>query len=292
MRVIERVDDLRSWTAAYRRAALSIGFVPTLGGLHAGHVELLRSARRECDRVVASVYLNPTQFDSAADLESYPSRREVDIATCREAGVDVLWLGRREDLLRDGFESRVEVERLTRRLCGAGRPGHFRGVATVVTQLLHVVAPHRAYFGLKDYQQSRVVTRMAADLLFDVEIRYVETVRERDGLALSSRNARLTLDERRAATAISRALAASRAAIEAGERRVDAVVDVARRELGHEPLVRPEYVEVCDAGDLEPFASGTLRLSGAGVLVAIAAVVGAVRLIDNAVIQESETRRG
>jgi pantoate--beta-alanine ligase len=285
MRICERSSEVRAWTEAYRRSGLSVGLVPTLGALHAGHRALLDRARAECERVVASVYLNPTQFDSPEDLEKYPSAPEADAELCRDAGVDLLWLGRRDDLLPEGFQTWVEVERLTRRLCGATRPGHFRGVATVVTQLFEVVRPHRAYFGLKDYQQARAVARMAADLHFDLEVRCVPTVREADGLAASSRNRRLAPRERAAAAAIYRALEAARQRILAGERSAAAVVEHLRAELSREPLLGVEYAEVVDGATLEPFARGEIDLSGGGALVAVAVRAGAVRLIDNVLVE-------
>lgn len=288
MRIVERADRLREWTEAYRRAGLSVGLVPTLGALHAGHVALQGRAREECDRVVVSIYLNPTQFDSPEDLSGYPDTLDEDLTACRDAGVDLVWLGRPHDLLPDGFQSWVQVEELTWPLCGAGRPGHFRGVATVVAQLLHVVRPHRAYFGLKDYQQSRVVTRMVRDLSLDVEIRLVETVREPDGLALSSRNARLTPEERQAASVIWRALSKARDLVLGGERLVSAVSHALTGELATEPLVSVEYADIRDAETLELLTGEELRLDGAGTLLAVAAKVGAVRLIDNVVLRREE----
>ncbi len=180
MKVIEDAARVREWTEAYRRAGLSVGFVPTMGALHEGHGELIRVSREECERVVVSIYVNPTQFDNPDDLDKYPSALEGDLEACRARGVDLVWIGRREDLLPEGFQTWVEVGSLTSPLCGAGRPGHFRGVTTVVAQLLHVVRPHRAYFGRKDFQQALVIRRMVEDLRFDLEIRRVPTVRPPD----------------------------------------------------------------------------------------------------------------
>lgn len=281
MHVIRDRAAVTDRVSAWRRAGLSVGFVPTLGGLHDGHRALLRRARSECERVVASVYLNPTQFDSPRDLEAYPADEEQDVGTCREAGVDLLWLGRRDDLLPPGFQTRVEVEELTRSLCGGARPGHFRGVTTVVTQLLHVARPHRAYFGLKDYQQARVVARMVSDLTFDCEIRLVETVREPNGLALSSRNRRLDAEGRRAAAAIHRSLSVARRAVVDGETRAGVVEERLRQALAEEPALEVEYAEVVDAGSLAPLPDGDLLAAADGVLLAVAAYVQGVRLIDN-----------
>ncbi len=289
VRLVHTAERIREWTRAYRRAGLCVGFVPTLGGLHAGHSALLRQARQECDRVVASIYLNPTQFDCPEDLDGYPSTREEDVSACRAGGVDLLWLGRSQDFLSEGFQTWVEVEELTSPLCGAGRPGHFRGVTTVVMQLLQVVLPHRVYFGLKDYQQTCVVTRMAEDLNLDVEIRLVETVREPDGLALSSRNARLAPPQRQAALVIWRALSKARRRVLDGERSVEAVSHALCTELQSEPLVRVEYADVRDARTLELLETGELRLDGAGTLLAIAVQLGPVRLIDNVVLRREGT---
>jgi pantoate--beta-alanine ligase len=287
VRVIDSAEGVRAWCAAYRSAGLSVGFVPTLGALHDGHFSLVRQARRECDRVVVSVYLNPTQFDAAADLEKYPSTPEQDLEGCRREGVDLVYLGRRAELLPGGFQSCVEVTELTRPLCGAVRPGHFRGVTTVVAQLFHLVAPHRAYFGLKDFQQAAVIARMAGDLKLQTEIRRLPTVREPDGLAMSSRNERLGPLERKAAPAIHRALEAARRRILAGEDLVSGAVAFLRERLGEEPLLRVEYAEVLD-GALAPFASGRLRPAARGILIAVAAYCGSTRLIDNAWIAPEE----
>jgi pantoate--beta-alanine ligase len=280
VRVIESAAEARAWASAYRRAGLSLGFVPTLGGLHEGHFSLMRAARRECERVVASIYLNPTQFDSAADLEIYPADRARDMEGCRSQGIDILYFGRRDDLLPAGFETWVEVEALGRPLCGSFRPGHFRGVATVVAQLLNLVRPHRAYFGLKDFQQARLVSRLSADLGFDVEIRCLPTVREADGLAMSSRNARLSPSEREAARAIPRALEAARRLIIDGETSAPRAAAFLRERLREEPRLRIEYAEVVHPGTLEPFPGGLIARR-AGVLIAVAAHAGATRLIDN-----------
>jgi len=263
-----------------------------LGGIHDGHVSLLRQARIECDRVIASLYLNPTQFDSRADLDGYPLTPDDDRAACRDAGVDILWEATRADLLPAGFQSWVTVDELTGRLCGAGRPGHFRGVTTVVAQLLHVAAPHRAYFGLKDFQQSRVVSRMVDDLSFDVEIRRMPIVREADGLAMGSRNRRLSPTERAAAPAISRALDAARGRAASGETSVEVLENALRDGLAREPLLEVEYADVLRGDTLEPFVDGRIVRGAGGVLIAVAARVGPVRLIDNAWVEDAPRAAG
>lgn len=284
MRICERAAEARIWSECYRQAGLSVGLVPTLGALHQGHAALLQHARRECERVVASIYLNPTQFNSPADLETYPRTRQHDLDVCREQGVDLVFLGETEDLLPDGFQSHVEVEELTRPLCGKFRPGHFRGVTTVVAQLLHVARPHRAYFGLKDYQQAAVVQRMVKDLNFDTEIRLVPTVREPDGLALSSRNKRLSPREREAARGIYRALTLARDEVRRGEEVASEVAARLTNSLERERELRVEYVEVLDAHTLLPFPEGRIERRTHGVLIAVAVYAGGTRLIDNVVV--------
>jgi len=282
MKVIEDAARVREWTEAYRRAGLSVGFVPTMGALHEGHGELIRVSREECERVVVSIYVNPTQFDNPDDLDKYPSALEGDLEACRARGVDLVWIGRREDLLPEGFQTWVEVGSLTSPLCGAGRPGHFRGVTTVVAQLLHVVRPHRAYFGRKDFQQALVIRRMVEDLRFDLEIRRVLTVREPDGHALSSRNLRLDEAERQTALAIQRALRLLAARFEEGERSVGELTRHLRGAFASEPRLRVEYAELRDADTLELCQEPDSIPDEPGrVLVAVAAQVGGVRLIDS-----------
>lgn len=290
MRVISRAHEIQAWTACLRRAGRSLGFVPTLGGLHEGHASLIRLARSECDKVVVSVYLNPTQFNSPSDLERYPARADEDLALCEREGVDFAYLGRREDLLVDRFQSWVEVERLTRPLCGAFRPGHFRGVTTVVAQLFHLVRPDRAYFGLKDFQQARVVSRMVRDLLWDAEVRLVPTVREPDGVALSSRNRLLSPAARNAAPALIRALSRARDRLARGDGDVAALEACLRGALAEEPLLKVEYAEVVDAETLDPFPDGKVTEADGGVLLAVAAWAEGVRLIDNVWVRPEDLR--
>ena len=288
MKILRRTAELAQWSGAYRAAALSVGFVPTLGGLHEGHLSLVRQARLECDRVVVSIYLNPAQFDAASDLERYPGDLERDLDACREVGADIVLVGERTDFLPEGFESWVFVEDLTRKLCGVGRPGHFKGVCTVVAQLFHVVRPHRAYFGLKDYQQAKVVSKMAAELLFDVEIRLMPTVRSADGLALSSRNERLTESQRDAATAIWESLQAARELITGGETSVDALKESLAGLFENTGGCDLEYAEILAADTLRDFPGGLLSTAGEGVLVALAVRFGDVRLIDNIQVTEAD----
>jgi pantoate--beta-alanine ligase len=235
-----------------------------MGALHDGHRALFGTARRECDAVVASIFVNPTQFGDSEDFEAYVIDVEQDARIAEEHGVDLLFVPAADEMYPEGFQTWVEVEELSRRLEGDHRPGHFRGVATVCTKLFAIVRPTRAYFGAKDAQQAAVVDRLVRDLALDLEVRVVPTVRDRDGLAVSSRNARLSAEEREAATTLPRALSAGKLAYRRGEDAVEA----ARRILAEEPLLVPEYVEVA-------------RFDGGSPVLAAAVRAGSIRLIDN-----------
>ena len=288
MKILRRSREAAIWSEAYRRSALSIGFVPTLGGLHEGHLSLVRQARLECDRVAVSIYLNPSQFNSDEDLASYPSDLDADIEACQAEGVDLVLLGQQEDFFPENFQSWVLVEDLARGLCGAGRPGHFRGVCTVVTQLFHMIRPHRAYFGLKDFQQAKIVKKLTEELLFDVEVCLMPTVRSQDGLALSSRNDRLTEAQRAAAPALYEALVGARDLISSGETSVEAVKEFLLNRLDSVAGCELEYVEVLSAATLSEFPGQVLDTSGEGVLVALAVIFEEVRLIDNLQVQDAD----
>jgi pantoate--beta-alanine ligase len=280
--VIRSKAELRAALGEPRRQGRSIGLVPTMGYLHEGHLSLLRAAREQCDVVVMSLFVNPTQFGPGEDLEQYPRDEERDLALAAEAGADVVFAPPVVEVYPEGFTTRVEVGGpLTEVLDGdpARRgPGHFRGVTTVVAKLFNVVGPDVAYFGQKDAQQAAVIRRMARDLDFPLRIEVLPTVREPDGLAMSSRNAYLDDGERRRATAISRALAAVEREAAAGP--LDAALAAGRAELESAGIVA-EYLEARDAETLAPVE----RLDGRAVLVAVAAPVGGARLIDNVVIR-------
>ncbi len=254
----------------------SVGLVPTMGCLHEGHIALVRRARRECDRVAVSIFVNPLQFGPREDYERYPRDPEGDRRLLLREGVDLLFAPPAEEMYRPGFATFVEVAGLGDKLCGRSRPGHFRGVATVVTKLLHIVTPDRAYFGAKDAQQLLLIRRLAADLDLPTEIVAIPTVRAPDGLALSSRNAYLSGEERAAATVLYRSLLAGEAALAAGERRRAAVEEAMGAVLDAEPLARTDYASVVRQEDLEP--SDPI---GGRILLAVAAWVGSARLIDN-----------
>jgi pantoate--beta-alanine ligase len=286
MRVVRSVRELQQLSDAERAAGRSLALVPTMGALHAGHLALVAEARRRADSVVVSIFVNPTQFGPGEDFAAYPRPFEDDLARCREAGVHAVFAPPVEELYPPGGETHVEVERLARPLCGASRPGHFRGVATVVTKLLVAARPHVAVFGEKDYQQLALIRRLARDLLFDVEIVGVPTLREADGLALSSRNAFLGSETRPQAIVLRRALRAAERAAQAGERDAAALLALVRREIEKAPLAELDYAELRDPDSLEPAPA---RLAGPALLalaVRFPAASGprGVRLIDNAVL--------
>jgi pantoate--beta-alanine ligase len=282
VRVVETKAKLRETLEAPRREGRTIGLVPTMGFLHAGHVSLLDAARSECDVVVMSLFVNPAQFGPGEDLDRYPRDRERDEKLAREAGVDLLYAPDAGEVYPEGFATTVEVGGLTEVLCGDpdGRgPEHFRGVTTVVAKLLNAVGPDVAYFGQKDAQQAIVIRRMARDLDFPVRIEVRPTVREPDGLALSSRNAYLDPADRRRAPALHAALASAEAAAAQGTSTETALA--AARAVLAEAGIEPEYIEARDAERLEPIET----FNGRPVLVAVAARVGGARLIDNVIIE-------
>jgi pantoate--beta-alanine ligase len=278
--VVRTVAELRSRLAADRRTGLTIGLVPTMGALHEGHLSLIRHARAHCERVVVSLFVNPAQFNERSDLERYPRRERDDVALAVEAGADVLFAPSVEEVYPPGFATSVEVLGLTDRLEGAARGSeHFRGVATVVTKLLCMAMPDVAYFGQKDAQQVLVIRRLAADLNLPVRIEALPTVREPDGLAMSSRNALLDPDQRVRALALSAALDRVGELATAGERSAEALLAAAHATL-NSAGVSPEYVALVEPDTLEPID----RLTGEALL-AIAARIGDVRLIDNATLR-------
>jgi pantoate--beta-alanine ligase len=279
MRAFDTPAAMQAWADATRAAGERIALVPTMGALHAGHMALVAEARRRADRVVVSIFVNPIQFDRRDDFDRYPRTLADDTARCERDGVDAVYTPTAADMYPEGFQTAVEVGALTAPLCGRTRQGHFRGVTTVVAKLFHCVRPHVAVFGEKDYQQLAVVRRMTMDLDFGVEIVGVPTVREGDGVALSSRNARLGAADREAARCIPRALGVAGAVVATGERRAAAVVGRAEAEVAREPRARLEYAELRDPQTLEEVSEVT-----APALLAMAVWVGGVRLIDNRVL--------
>jgi len=276
MRTLRTIAEMKAALAQPRRAGRRIGLVPTMGAFHEGHLALMRRARSECDEVIVSLFVNPTQFDDGTDLAAYPRDEERDAAIAAEQRVDYLFAPSPTEMYPEGFATTVSVGGITDVLEGAHRGrGHFEGVATVVTKLFTIVTPDVAYFGQKDAQQTLVIKRLVRDLNLPVEIEICPTVREADGLALSSRNQRLAPDERASATALSRSLAVAQALVAAGETDVATVLAAAHAEL-EDPLIQTEYLHIVDPATLEPISSIT-----GPALALVAARVGRVRLIDN-----------
>jgi len=280
MRIIENIQEMQRWGEAKRCSGRRIVLVPTMGFLHEGHLSLVRAGRKRGDDLVVSIFVNPTQFAPGEDYASYPSDLERDCRLLEKEGVDVLFHPPAEEIYPKGYQTHVEVERLRSFLCGAFRPGHFRGVATVVAKLFNIVRPHVAIFGAKDYQQLQIIRRMVVDLNFEVDIVGHPLVREQDGLAMSSRNVYLGQDERRAALSLHRSLVTAQSIVRAGERRRERIIEGVRGELDKEPLVQVEYVQLCDPETLEEVK----RVEGESLL-ALAVRLGKARLIDNTILR-------
>jgi len=273
MRVVISLDELR---LERRKLHPPIGLVPTMGYLHEGHLSLVRQARRECKSVVVSIFVNPTQFGPQEDLKKYPRDLERDIKLLEPEGVDVVWTPGNEVMYPGGYQTWVTVEEVTQGLEGAMRPGHFRGVATVVAKLFNAVQPQRAYFGQKDAQQSVVIRQMARDLDFPVEIIVCPTVREADGLAMSSRNVYLSPTERNSALVLSQALFRAREAFDAGTHDADQLRQLVMDTLASEPAVKVQYVSCAQADTLQELHGAVER-----AVLSLAATIGRTRLIDN-----------
>lgn len=285
MERLERIEDLRNFLRALRREGRTIGLVPTMGFLHEGHMALVDKAKSENDIVVVSVFVNPLQFGPLEDLDKYPRDLEHDMALLEQHGCDVMFTPTVAEMYPRPLETYVELPELSRPLCGRTRPTHFRGVATVVTKLFHIVQPDKAYFGQKDGQQVVIIRRMVADLNFPVDIVTVSTVREPDGLAKSSRNVYLTPDQRAHATVLYRALCAARDRMEQGERSGSALSRLMADIVSAEPGVRLDYAEAVSLDTLQPME----HLAGP-VMLAIAAYVGEARLIDNLQLQVGDAQ--
>ncbi|WP_346353970.1 pantoate--beta-alanine ligase [Azotosporobacter soli] len=283
MKIIETIAEMRQFVREQRGAGKTIGFVPTMGALHQGHQELFHKAGERCDIVVASIFVNPMQFGVNEDLAAYPRDSEGDARKAAAVGVAALFLPRVEEMYPTGYATQVDVLGITDLLCGKSRPGHFRGVATVVTKLFNIVQPDVAFFGQKDAQQVLVLKRMAADLNMALEIEVVPIVREADGLALSSRNAYLNAKERQAALSLSRSLALAKQEFAAGRRSVQELKQLILEELSKETLAVIDYVEVYSYPDL----AKTETVAGQAI-VALAVRFGATRLIDNLILGGTE----
>ena len=276
MKIIRAVQPMTAWSERLRREGVTIGFVPTMGALHDGHRSLIRTARLQCDALVVSIFVNPTQFSQTEDLSAYPRPIARDRALCRGEGVDVCFEPTTMAMYPEGFQTTVTVPALARRWEGEARPHHFTGVATVVTKLFGIVRPHLALFGQKDYQQAVLVRQLVNDLNLNVAIRIRPTVRERDGLAMSSRNVYLSADNRRIAPLLSQALRAGRQMIVGGMSDVAAIKRIMRQTIEQAPTMQVEYLAVCDQDSLEP-----LPVVSARTVLLGAVRIGSIRLLDN-----------
>jgi pantoate--beta-alanine ligase len=279
MQILTTVQETRAACRAARSGGSRIGFVPTMGALHEGHLSLLRAARATCDVVAASLFVNPLQFGPSEDLSRYPRDFEGDRQKFAAEGVQLLFAPSVEAMYPEPNRTFVTVEGMSERLCGRSRPGHFRGVTTVVSKLFHIVEPHVAFFGQKDAAQAAIIRRMVRDLNLPIEIVVCPIVREADGLAMSSRNAYLNSNQRKAATVLYRALQRVRELADAGDRGTETLIAAGRQVLAAEPAVRLDYLEIVDADTLD-----SLQHATPGALVAIAAFLGSTRLIDNIVL--------
>ena len=280
MHIIEHIREMQIWSEDERRQGKRIVLVPTMGFLHEGHLSLVREGRKRGDRLIVSVFVNPKQFAPHEDYAAYPRDPERDRGLLRREGVDVLFHPAADEMYAERYETYVEVERMGSVLCGAFRPGHFRGVGTVVAKLFNIVRPHVAIFGLKDYQQLQIVRRMVQDLNFDVEVVGHPIVREKDGLAMSSRNACLGKRERQAALCLYRALKKAESLVLEGQRSGERIIGAVRAELEKESLARVEYVCLCHPATLEQ-----VEEIHDEALLALAVWIGKARLIDNVLLR-------
>ena len=274
--LVKEIKELRSLIKTWKREGLTVGFVPTMGALHEGHESLIKKAVEENDKVVVSVFVNPTQFGPNEDYDSYPRHIEKDLALCTNAGATVIFNPEPSEMYLDNKSTSVSVSNLTSVLCGAKRPGHFDGVCLVVSKLLNIVTPDKAYFGQKDAQQVAVLRRMVRDLNIDVEIVACPIIREEDGLAKSSRNTYLSKEERQAALVLSKSLELAKDLLNGGERNANKLKEVIKEELSKEPLAKIDYVEIVDSDSLE-----NVETIEKNILVPIAVYIGKTRLIDN-----------
>ncbi|OCL25693.1 pantoate--beta-alanine ligase [Orenia metallireducens] len=280
MEIYHRISDIRDYVKARRREGKKIGFVPTMGYLHQGHLTLMERAKEENDIVIASIFINPTQFGPDEDYEDYPRNLEHDAKLAKGVGIDIIFAPKVEEIYLKNACTRVEVDDLTTKLCGASRPGHFRGVCTIVTKLFNIVNPDRAYFGQKDAQQVLVIKKMVEDLNFDVKIVVVPIVREEDGLAMSSRNKYLSTKEREAALILFKSLTLAKNMIEAGKRDANLIKSQIIKNIENEPLARIDYVHIANEKNLKE-----VDLVTGKILIALAVYIGETRLIDNILLE-------
>lgn len=282
MEIIHSVDDIKAWSRARLATRDSLGLVPTMGYLHQGHMSLIQKARSENRWVVASIFVNPTQFSPTEDLSTYPRDPEADTAKCREAGVDALFMPEAGSMYGPDHQTSVHVERVSGPLCGASRPSHFAGVATVVLKLFNMMQPTAAYFGAKDYQQLRVITTMVRDLDLDVRVVSCPTVREPDGVAMSSRNAYLYPEQRLQAVSLYQALLSARKLYEQGEQDAATYVRAMEERIAKEPDAVPDYIRL-----VHPETLQDLQVVAGSALAVLAVRIGSTRLIDNMLLEKS-----
>jgi len=282
VKVIRRAEEMQQTAEALRLSGKVLAFVPTMGFFHEGHMELMRLARKHADIVMISIFVNPIQFGPKEDLDTYPRDLEGDLLKAEKAGVDLAFVPTASDMYPDNFQTRVSVEKVTKHLCGLSRPTHFDGVTTVVAMLFNITKPHIAVFGQKDFQQLTVVSRMVRDLNMDVRIVGVPTVREPDGLAMSSRNSFLNPEERKSALCLKKSLDLAGNLVSRGEHRAEALIQAARELIVAHPFTEIDYVNICDPVTMEDVAT----VEGEALL-ALAVMVGKTRLIDNCLLSRS-----
>ncbi|HEV8525160.1 MAG TPA: pantoate--beta-alanine ligase [Terriglobales bacterium] len=287
MKICKTVDEMRAASRAARADGRCLGLVPTMGALHDGHLSLVRAARQHCDAVAVSIFVNPAQFGPTEDFSKYPRTFDRDLELLEAERVDIIFAPSEQEMYPPGASTFVTVEGLSDKLCGRSRPGHFRGVTTVVAKLFNIVEPDIAFFGQKDAAQAVIIRRMVRDLGFDVEIVVCPIVRESDGLAMSSRNRYLSPAERKSASVLYRALMRVQMLADKGEQRAGALIAAARGVLAEEPAVRLDYFEIVDQETLDPVSD-----ISRGALVSVAAFVGSTRLIDNIVLHGTGVARG
>lgn len=280
LKVIKDISEMQNLASQFRQEGKTIGFVPTMGALHQGHLSLMEHAKEESDIVIVSIFVNPSQFGPGEDLNQYPRDMEGDIEKTGSAGVDILFTPAPSEIYPEGFRTYVSVEGLSEILCGKTRPGHFRGVSTVVLKLFNIIKPHKSFFGQKDYQQTVIIRRMVKDLNVDTDIIVLPTVREADGLAMSSRNQYLKKDDRKAAAVIYRSLLQAGRLFESGVSGTERLRNTILSVLKEEPSVHTEYISIINPETLEEetFAEN-------GTVIVVAARIGNTRLIDNIILQ-------
>ncbi len=280
MEVITKINEMRAKVLSVKDRKKSIGFVPTMGAIHGGHISLMRSARSENDELIVSIFLNPTQFDNSDDFDNYPRQLNQDIELIRKENVDVIFSPGTEEMYPDGYCTNVRQDRITDALCGRVRPGHFNGVTTIVTKLFNIIKPDRAYFGQKDYQQSAVIERLVRDLNMDIDIQVCPTVREADGLALSSRNKRLNLEERQNALSIYGSLLKARSMFASNIRDAKEIIEEMTSVIKKTNHTKIDYISIVNVRTLED-----LSLINEKALAAVAVWIGNTRLIDNTILE-------